>query len=176
MRYVNGVTELTRFIVRGLFPEKGELAFDMTLGNGHDTMFLSENFKKVIAMDIQKEAVDQFQAPENVVKMVKDHSRTEDLEGEPDLVIYNLGYLPGHSKTITTRAETTIKSLEIMLKKVKPGGFIIIAVYYGHDGGEEGEKVLRFVRGLDKNYGVMHHEFINRGNNPPSLLVIERRS
>ena len=37
---------------------KGLWAIDATCGNGHDTLFLSETFEGVIALDIQNEALE----------------------------------------------------------------------------------------------------------------------
>ncbi len=175
MRYVSGVNELLRFIVNGLFPQGGETAIDMTLGNGHDTDFLSGIFDKVVSLDIQKSAVDKYNSPLNVDAINMDHANIGILNINPELVIYNLGYLPGGEKSITTKAETTVKSLDSVLQMIKPGGFCVITLYYSHDDGQEAKKVLEYVRKLPGNFGVMHHEFINRGNEPPSLIVIEKR-
>ncbi|MFB0917656.1 MAG: class I SAM-dependent methyltransferase [Clostridiaceae bacterium] len=175
MKYVSGVNELLRFIVIGLFPEGGDTAMDMTLGNGHDTDFLSGIFKNVVALEIQKEAVDKYIPPENVRVYNMDHGEAGVLDVKPDLVVYNLGYLPGGEKTITTKAETTIKSLDAVLKMMNSGGFVVITLYYSHDNGLEAGKVLEYVRNLPLMFGVMHHQFINRGNEPPSLIVIEKR-
>ncbi|KAJ6917713.1 hypothetical protein NC652_019901 [Populus alba x Populus x berolinensis] len=51
------------------------------------------------------------------------------------LVAFNLGYLPGGDKTITTVSETTQLALEAAKKILIPGGLISLVVYVGHPGG-----------------------------------------
>ena len=52
-----------------------------------------------------------------------------------------------------------------------------IAIYSGHEGGmEEKEAVYEFTKGLDQNYfNVLCTKFINQVNNPPELLLIEKK-
>ena len=54
-RYVGDISKISQNIIKDYLENK-EVAIDGTLGNGHDTDFLSENFKRVYAFDIQKEA------------------------------------------------------------------------------------------------------------------------
>lgn len=174
--YVTGVTDLSHRIIQRLFPLGGTLAMDATLGNGHDTDFLATLFKNVYAMDISCEAVDRYEAPANVLKFCMNHAAIESFPAHPDLIVYNLGYLPGSDKTTTTCPSTTLASLDAAVKILKAGGFISVALYTGHDGGREAEAVLQFAADLPSaNYGVIHHGFINRGNHPPSLLIIEKK-
>lgn len=175
MRYVNGPTSLMQFIIEGLFPAGGDQAMDLTMGNGLDTLFLAQRFRQVTAIEIQAEAVARFRPPANVTVLNMDHSKIEGLNIEPEVAVYNLGYLPGHDQGIRTRAETTIRSLEIILQRLKIGGFVLAALYYGHDQGEEGKAVLDYLSRLPGRFGVIHHQFINRTNYPPSLVVIEKR-
>lgn len=184
-KYVNSVNNLMRFLVKGIFENGGNIAIDATLGRGNDAIFLSSLFKKVYAMDIQKEAVLEFEnfinQEDNPIKNIEvrlmSHADIDDIDEEVDLIVYNLGYLPGANKDITTNAKSTIESLRKAVKMIKKG-FIIIALYSGHEEGKiEAESVISFVSGLNtKEYAVMHHTYINRGNNPPSLIVIEKRT
>ena len=41
---------------------KKDVAIDATLGNGYDTLFLSEHYKKVIGIDIQELAIKRSKA------------------------------------------------------------------------------------------------------------------
>lgn len=174
--YVTGVTDLSHQIIRRLFPQGGKLAIDATLGNGHDTDFLATLFATVYAIDVSPEAVENYQNPKNVMKACMDHAAIESFHAQPELIVYNLGYLPGSDKSLTTVAESTLISLEAGLKMLCPGGFISIALYTGHDNGHEARAILSFVEALStKHFGVMHHTFINRGNHPPSLLIIEKK-
>lgn len=51
------------------------------------------------------------------------------------LVAFNLGYLPGGDKEITTMSDTTLLALEAAGRIVEPGGLISIVVYVGHPRG-----------------------------------------
>lgn len=51
------------------------------------------------------------------------------------LIAFNLGYLPGGDKTITTESETTLEALKVAKEILMPGGLISLLVYVGHPGG-----------------------------------------
>lgn len=51
------------------------------------------------------------------------------------LVAFNLGYLPGGDKTLTTQSDTTLKALEAAKGILMDGGLISLVVYVGHPGG-----------------------------------------
>ena len=50
--------------------------------------------------------------------------------------MYNLGFLPGGNKEITTLAKTTMKSIEDGLELLDSNGIMTIAVYRGHAEGK----------------------------------------
>lgn len=45
---------------------------------------------------------------------------------------YNLGWLPGGDKSITTKLEDTLQSIEAAKRLVKHGGMISVMLYRGH--------------------------------------------
>ena len=108
------LTQLAHSIVRRVL-RPGDTAIDATAGNGHDTLFLAQQVGEsgtVIAIDLQAEAIAATQTRLSrhgigqVVCRQADHS-TElyRLAGEPvhaKAVMFNLGYLPGSDRTITT--------------------------------------------------------------------------
>lgn len=51
------------------------------------------------------------------------------------LVAFNLGYLPGGDKAITTTSETTLVALGAAERILMPGGLISVVAYVGHPGG-----------------------------------------
>lgn len=181
MKYVGRITDRVKLLIDVLFKDGGNIAYDMTLGNGNDAVFLSRKFKKVIALDIQKEAIEKFSAPQNVMCIHKDHSEIDDLikessEEKADLILYNLGYLPGGDKNIKTHGNTTVKSIKKAFNLLNDKGFILISSYTGHDEGKEKDIVEDFLKTLDdKEYSVLKHEYLNRVNYPPVLYVIEKR-
>ena len=93
----------------------------------------------------------------------------------PKCIVYNLGYLPGADKSITTVHDTTIKSLKQALDCVVEGGAIFITCYPGHAAGKiETKAVQEFCKTLDpKIWNVCTHSWLNR-NNHPELIVLQK--
>ena len=54
---------------------------------------------------------------------------------------------------------------------------ISIAIYTGHEGGmEEKNTIYKFVKNLDQSeFNVLECGFINQINNPPQLVLIEKK-
>lgn len=178
-RYVSDVSSLSHHIIKN-YCNKFDIAIDATLGNGNDTDFLSDLFFKVYSFDIQKCAVENYKSKhkENVILINDSHENLDiHIKTKVNCVMYNLGFLPGGNKNITTKWSSTIKSLESSLDILESGALVTIALYTGHEEGKKEETaVLNFVKCLPKNkYGVMLHSFINRDKNPPILLVIEKK-
>ena len=94
-----------------------------------------------------------------------------------DIVVYNLGYLPGGNKNIATTATSTVLSLEYMLGLLNVNGLVSITMYWGHpEGKQEREEVLRFVELLDSSiYHVAYMSFPNQKNTPPEMVFITRK-
>lgn len=162
----------------------GDVCVDATAGRGRDTLLLCElagRTGKVYSFDIQASAIAQtkslLQAHGRVAQCVLDsHSRLMDyLDKETvDVIVFNLGRLPGGDLSVFTTADTTIPALEQSLKLLKRGGVIALAVYYGgHNGYAERDAVLAFVKGLDdKAYTVLTGAWSNRKNDPPIPILI----
>ncbi len=163
---------------------EGSFTLDATCGNGHDTLFLCQLITKgrILAVDLQKEAIDktkdrvQESYPKANVEYIQTcHSKIAQLT-EPetvDLIIYNLGYLPGSDKRVITAPSSTIKSLESALTLLRPGGYIIVTTYSGHEGGLEEERaVLAFAASLSSNqFTVSHTRWISLENSPTVLAI-----
>lgn len=176
--YVNSVNVMIHDIIKSKIGN-GNIAIDATLGNGHDSDFLGELFNKVYSFDIQEEAVVNYNKSnrKNVQAILDSHENfkkyiTEDV----DCIVYNLGYLPGANKDVTTTVNSTIKSISNGLDILGKNGLMLIAIYSGHlEGSLEKDAILKLAKSLPKNkFGVLYSDFINRPNNPPSLLVIEK--
>lgn len=177
--YVGDISSLAHDIILK-YLKTFDTAIDGTLGNGHDTDFLSKNFKKVYSFEVQKTAVEKYETicPDNVTLINDSHQYLKEYIPEKlDCAIYNLGFLPGGDKSITTNSDSTLKSLISALQMLKDGGIICIAIYTGHEEGKkERDALLSFAEELPKNeFGVMLHSFMNRVNSP-MLLIIERNS
>ncbi|MCX7904102.1 MAG: class I SAM-dependent methyltransferase [Caloramator sp.] len=177
-------TRMAQDIVRKVISET-DVAVDATLGNGNDTIFLSNILHKgkVYSFDIQAIAIEKFkrtldeQNIKNIILINDGHENILNYVKEaPKAIMFNLGYLPGGDEKIITRPETTLKALSDSLKILKPGGIITLVVYTGHTGGaEEGFVLDEYVKNLEpKIYSVMQIKFVNRDERAPYLIVIEK--
>jgi hypothetical protein len=172
----------------------GDTVVDATSGNGHDTlalakMALTKNEGRLFALDLQKDALASCETKlrEHLadpilsrVKLLEQcHSQfPEEIKpGTVSLIVYNLGYLPGGDKSKTTKADTTLQSLQKALLLIQEGGCISITCYPGHSEGLlEEEKLLDFAMQLDPSrFSICHHRWVNRKKSP-SLLLIQRSS
>lgn len=156
----------------------GDVAIDATCGNGHDTLFLSTlPGVTVFAFDIQQEALAKTRqrvGPE-VALLHMSHAliHTISLPKKPRLIVYNLGYLPGGDKSITTLSETTLQSIELSLGLLETGGALSITCYPGHEEGSREEKtVTEFLSRLSPlEWQICQHRFINRPSSPVFIWV-----
>ncbi|MDN3506542.1 MAG: class I SAM-dependent methyltransferase [Simkaniaceae bacterium] len=159
--------------------QKDTWAIDATCGNGKDTSFLAQICTGVISIDIQEKALESArqEAGENVSFFCQSHEEfpSQAYEKPISLIVYNLGYLPGGDKGLTTLTSSTLKSLNRAMEILLPGGLISITCYPGHpEGANEEEALLTFAKGLDpKNWSACHHRWLNR-NKAPSLLLLEK--
>lgn len=171
------------------FIGEGDTVVDATVGNGRDTEGLCRLVGQtgtVIGFDIQEEALQRAQTflqdavPDHSVRLIRRcHSELADhVAGPVSLVLFNLGYLPGGDKAVTTRAETTLEAMAEGLDLLKPGGKLAAVLYSGHpEGNAEAEVVKAWANGLDqKHYTTVLMQFANQVNHPPQLLLIERRA
>ena len=122
---------------------EGDVAVDFTMGNGHDTLFLSRTVGaegRVYAFDIQEEALLSTKehlvregAPENYTLICASHHRVREFVSEPIKAgMFNLGYLPRSGrKSVTTMRETTMPAVEAAIDMLLPDGVLLIAVYIG---------------------------------------------
>lgn len=155
-----------------------DIIVDATMGNGHDTLFLSNIAKEVYAFDIQEDALNKTK--EKVghlshIHLIHDsHLTMFDYVKEFKGVIFNLGYLPQGNPSITTNADTTIKTLNLILPKLKKNGFIQIICYPGHPEGKiESEKLQVWKHGLSiHHYQIIESHFVAEFHEPPYMLMI----
>ncbi|NLK95153.1 MAG: rRNA methylase [Clostridiales bacterium] len=177
-KYVGDISNIAHYIIMNFIQNK-EVAIDGTLGNGHDTDFLSRNFKEVYSFDIQKGACDKYLkiCPGNVKVINNSHENIlEYVDKSVDCIMYNLGFLPGGDKSITTNHDSSLKSIKSGLKILAEGGIMTIALYRGHEEGKKEEEIiLSYLKQINKSqYGVMIHNFHNRSEEAPMLIVIEK--
>lgn len=180
------ITTLVHQQVAALLGE-GSLVVDATAGNGADTIFLAGQVGPsghVYAFDLQAEALIETARRlrklgfEERVTLIHDgHEKiAQHVPGGLSVVTYNLGYLPGGDKQIETKWETTLSSLIQTLQLLVPGGIVTMVIYPGRVRGQnEKKQLLRFSRSLPASrYAVTHTRLLNRANDPPELLVLQK--
>lgn len=174
---------------------KGDFVIDATCGNGHDTLTLARAAGKggrVLAVDIQKKALESTEAllktetkEEMAEVILREGSfvRLDEYAGEvsdgahPSAVVFNLGYLPGGDKALTTNKEDTIQALGQALDMIRTGGIVTAVLYSGHEAGaEEKAAVLAMAEQLPaEKYHVVYASMPNQRRNPPEVLWITKK-
>lgn len=186
-KYLTKITDINKLYIENSINE-GDVVVDATMGNGYDTKYLAEKVGDtgfVYSFDIQEAAIKSTRKKLeksnliNRVNLILDGHENMDkyVKEEVSCVLFNLGYLPRADHNVITKPNTTIKAIEHSLKLLKPHGIISIAIYTGHEGGmEEKNSVYDFVKNLDQNeFNVLESGFINQINNPPQLILIEKK-
>ncbi len=197
---------LTRIVPRGHeclaeVVSPGDLAVDLTAGNGHDTLALAQmvgSEGQVIAFDIQASALAatrdrlaRLAMPVRTAPMEsgmlprqpgidlvnRSHeSFAEIVPGSPAAVIANLGFLPGGSPDIITRPDSTLAAIDLACRALAGGGRLAIVVYPGHPGGDvEATAVENYFSRLDPvQYQVLLIRVQNRPQ-APYLFIAEKK-
>ena len=117
--------------------KKGGVAVDFTMGNGHDTLWLSEAMGengKVYAFDIQPQALESSRklleengAAPNYTLILDSHSNVMDYVHEKICIgMFNLGFLPGGDKSITTKRDTTMIAIRAAIDLLDADGALLI--------------------------------------------------
>lgn len=176
------ILEITHHLIKA-YIHKTDVVVDMTMGNGHDTLFLAELSDFVYAFDKQQEALVQTkkrldQHHIKHVKLIKDtHENILNYVSNFKYVIYNLGYLPLSDKTVTTHKESTINSLKIVLEHIDDDGIIFMVVYPGHqEGYEESTALDTYLKTLSQHEVKITKTYLPYQDNlPPYLITIYKQ-
>ncbi|MBP3635867.1 MAG: TIGR01212 family radical SAM protein [Bacilli bacterium] len=164
--------------------KSNDLVVDMTIGNGNDTLFLCNLVNKghVFGFDVQKSAID------NTTKLLNENDFTnytlfneshENINrilnkyiGKISLILFNLGYLPGGDKSITTNHKSTLNALKNSFKMINNKGIILIVLYSHKEGKKEEIEIKKYL--IENN--IDYNEFHNTDNtNSPFLIQIKRK-
>jgi len=135
----------------------GHYAVDATVGNGHDTLFLAGQVGErghVWGFDVQQPALAATAArlaerglSGRVSLLHAGHQTLAErlparAAGQLSAVMFNLGYLPGSDKQVTTRPDTTLQALAAALANLRPGGLLSVLAYRGHAGGDDESRAV----------------------------------
>lgn len=181
------LTEQCHDLLRGRL-QPGDVAVDATAGNGHDTLFLASCVGPeghVYAFDIQQDALDRTaerlkrNGLTNVSLIRTDHAHLTrhvpaEHHGRLAAVVFNLGYLPGGDKSITTRTESTLTAIDAALAFLAPTGIVTVLAYPGHaEGRAESVALIDHLQRLPD--GFAFREWAPQPDRPqaPRLFLIE---
>lgn len=165
-KYLNGILN------------KDMIAVDMTMGNGNDTLFLAKKVKFVYAFDIQTEAIVNTQKKlkgyDNYRLILDSHDNIDQYVNEGiDIVMFNLGYLPGSTSNLISKSDTTVRAIEKAYKLLNKGGYISIISYRGHKGGmSEYHEIEKLIK--KHNYYVVDRYISYTSNVEPILIMIRK--
>ena len=180
-----------RYIARELMEKmlrEGSVAVDATMGNGHDTETMAHLVGAsghVYAFDVQAEAVEATRArlarsglTDRVTLLCRSHAEmSEHVKAVPDLIVFNLGWLPGGDKTVTTQLSSTAAAVRQALAMIRPGGMVVVCCYPGH---EEGQRELAFLEELfaslpPQQFNCLAHVFLNAGAGAPRCYAVQKQ-
>ena len=169
------------------FVRDGHSAVDATCGNGHDTLLLARLVGArghVWGFDIQRQAVEETGRRlaeagllSRVTLLPVGHEGVAEHVAVPlQVVLFNLGYLPGGDRSVITRPDTTGSALEQSLGLLAAGGIVIVTVYPGHSGGsEEQAAVEKWAAGLDpRAFHCWRMGQTNVTPDAPYLLLVQK--
>ena len=160
---------------------------DFTMGNGNDALYIKKlcPSAKIYAFDIQSEAVEITRnklesekcLDDNIHLILDSHENFRNyIKENIDGAVFNLGYLPGGDKNITTKTESTLNCLKEALNCLNVRGIIVVVIYPGHqEGTNEGQEIFRFAENLDsKQFDCLHHRLINI-ENAPYIIAFQKK-
>jgi hypothetical protein len=168
--------------------KEGDTCADFTMGNGHDTAFLSKTVGKnghVYAFDIQegalisaKKTLEEEGCEENYTLILDSHHNAKNyIDKKIKAGMFNLGYLPGSGKKdLTTKRETTLPAVMDAINMLDSDGILLIAVYPGHEEGKlEGIELLSYLETIDRReMSIARFQIVNSPTSP-YFFIIEKK-
>ena len=118
-------------------------AIDATCGNGNDTLFLLQlGMAQVFAFDVQDNAIRETSklcaaySPPRLMMVAKSHAEVSKVVPQKiDCAMFNLGYLPGADRSITTQEASSVSAIEQVIDQLTIGGIMSVICYPGHPNG-----------------------------------------
>lgn len=178
------IVEFSHYLIQEHFKRlnKNDLIFvDATCGMGNDSLFMAEILNHngyLVCYDIQDIAISTTKhllENHNFFNVEYKLISHEFISEIADLIVYNCGYLPGHDKTLTTKASSTLKSIKkaIEIMTINRDLLIIIVLYPGHPEGKiESDTIDNFVKDLPSNkYLVCKYLNYNRPTSPYIITI-----
>lgn len=172
-----------QFILRHL--GEGDTAVDFTMGNGYDTVFLSQTVGEsgtVVAFDIQEAALTSTEqnlrkndCPDNWRLICASHDRApEFIKGPIKAGMFNLGYLPGAGKKeLTTKRTSTLPAVKSAIEMLGEDSILLVAVYPGHpEGAAEGVELTEYFSTISRfKYSIAQFRMVNSPESPFFFII-----
>lgn len=172
-----------QFILRHL--GEGDTAVDFTMGNGYDTVFLSQTVGEsgtVVAFDIQEAALTSTEqnlrkndCPDNWRLICASHDRApEFINGPIKAGMFNLGYLPGAGKKeLTTKRTSTLPAVKSAIEMLGEDSILLVAVYPGHpEGAAEGVELTEYFSTISRfKYSIAQFRMVNSPESPFFFII-----
>lgn len=171
---------------------QNDLVIDATCGNGKDSLVLAKLLTPLhgllVCIDLQQEAIKaarmllEQEIPDFLPSVQFYQQSHEKLPPLPlsaclRLIVFNLGYLPGGDKSVTTQVGSTLQSISQALSLLAPGGMVSITCYPGHEEGKKEEETLRQTfSSLDPALWSFSTFFWTNRHASPSLFLIQKKS
>lgn len=94
----------------------------------------------------------------------------------PQVIVFNLGYLPGGDHSMVTAPDSTIRSVRASLDILRRGGVISIVTYPGHKEGAVEDRLLSELFGSlePSSYEVLFISQHNRTNSPNLFVCCKK--
>ena len=167
-----------------------DYAIDATVGNGHDTLFLSKQVGiagKVFGFDIQQQALDSTLSKlesEHIINNTQlfhvSHSNMDQhiptqYHRRIKVIMFNLGYLPGSDKAVITHTDSTLVALNQSISLLAPSGIITITAYPGHQGGDKETRLIKqWCNRLSTEQHTVQIIYSSDKKTAPILFIIQK--
>lgn len=171
---------MIEYVHRCISEKNYDIAIDFTMGNGHDTLFLSTVANKVYSFDIQPAALENtrklLKDQDNIKLILESHEDFDLYVDNFDVGIFNFGYLPNGDHTITTKADCSLRAIKKAVQCLNHQGSLFLVVYIGHEEGKKESLVIEeYVSQLDHiSYNVALFKMMNKLS-APYVIQIEKR-
>ena len=139
----------------------------------------------VYAFDIQAQALEstarhlkEAGCPENYTLIQDSHQFVKNYVHTPVKAgMFNLGWLPGGDKSITTLRESTMPAIEAAIELMDQDAILNVAVYPGHaEGDAEGKMLEEYFATLSRHRVCCTKVAILNSPTSPYFFVLETKS
>jgi tRNA G37 N-methylase Trm5 len=179
-------TTQTALLFISQYLNNGDTVIDATCGNGHDTLAMAKlGAGKIYAFDVQDTAIKNTEAllqeeniPLDKVHLILDShaNMCNYIKEKVRVIVFNLGYLPGADKSVTTTADSTVCAVKYAVENLSENGYVSICAYLGHEGAvEEFDTLSEYLSSLkNREYNVSFTKHINRRSYSPVYILVEK--